>query len=240
MKKLFQKNELIFVLLWILVYVVGFSGADLLSEQIGLEKSVTAGLGLVLSTVLLAFIAKNRLFKHTGLCAFEGSFKKHLYFVPLIVLSLVNVWNGFQMNLSPAETVLWLVSMLFVGFLEEIIFRGLLFNAMRKDNLKTAVIVSSVTFGIGHIVNLLTGAPVPDTLLQIVYAAALGFLFTVMFLTGKSLVPCIISHAFINMTSVFARPFSNMGDILICVFQTALSIAYGLWLLKKEGILPDA
>ena len=52
-----------------------------------------------------------------------------------------------------------MVSMLFVGVLEEVIFRGLLFLAMAKDSMKAAVIVSSVTFGMGHIVNLLSGAP---------------------------------------------------------------------------------
>lgn len=235
MKKLFQKNELLFALIWIFVYVFGFSSADLLSEKIGLEKSVTAALGLVLSACLFAFVFKNRLLKHVGLCAFQGSMKKNLFFVPLIVLSLVNVWNGFQLNYSRSASILWLVSMLFVGFLEEIIFRGLLFNAMRKDNLKTAIIVSSLTFGIGHIVNLLTGAPVFDTLLQIVYASAVGFLFTAMFISGKSLLPCIAAHAFINMTSVFARPLTDAESIIIAAFQTAVSVAYGIWLLKKEG-----
>ncbi len=240
MKKIFQKNELLFALLWIFVYVAGFSCADQLSKSIGIEKLITVCLGLVLSSVLLAFIFRNRLFRHTGLCAFEGSVRNCLYFIPLAVLSLVNVWNGFQMNYSAFVSVLWLVSMLFVGFLEEIIFRGLLFNAMRKDNLKTAVIVSSLTFGIGHIVNLLSGAPFLDTLLQIVYASAIGFLFTVIFLTGKSLLPCIAAHAFINMTSVFARPVTDMGNILFAAFQTLLSIAYGVWILKKEGSRPAA
>ncbi len=235
MKKLFQKNELLFALLWILVYVAGFSAADMLSEKIGLAKSITAALGLFLSACLFAFVFKNRLLKHVGLCAFQGSMKGYLYFVPLIVLSLVNVWNGFQLNYTWVVSVLWLISMLFVGFLEEIIFRGLLFNAMRRDNLKTAVIVSSLTFGIGHIVNLLNGAPVFDTLLQIVYASAIGFLFTAMFITGKSLLPCIAAHAFINMTSVFARPMTDAGSIIIAAFQTILSVAYGIRLLKKEG-----
>lgn len=38
--------------------------------------------------------------------------------------------------------------MLCVGFLEEVIFRGLLFTAIAKDTIKTAVVLSSVTFGI--------------------------------------------------------------------------------------------
>lgn len=40
--------------------------------------------------------------------------------------------------------------MLCVGFLEEMIFRGLLFEAIAKENVKKAIIISSVTFGIRH------------------------------------------------------------------------------------------
>lgn len=45
--------------------------------------------------------------------------------------------------------------MINIGFLEEIIFRGILYKSIEKDNKKLAIIISSVTFGIGHIVNLL-------------------------------------------------------------------------------------
>ena len=37
-------------------------------------------------------------------------------------------------------------------------FRGLLFTAIAKDNVKSAVVISSVTFGIGHIINLFNGS----------------------------------------------------------------------------------
>ena len=43
--------------------------------------------------------------------------------------------------------------MLCVGFMEEVIFRGLLFKAIAKDNAKMAIVISSVTFGLGHVLN---------------------------------------------------------------------------------------
>lgn len=39
--------------------------------------------------------------------------------------------------------------MLSVGFLEEVIFRGLPFEVIAKDNIKSAIVISSVTFDIG-------------------------------------------------------------------------------------------
>ncbi len=238
MKKLFLKNEVLFAIVWIVIYVVGFSNADLISDKIGMEKSVTAGLGLILSAILFLFARRNRLNEYLGLCAFKGDIKKHLYFLPLIVLSLVNIWNGFQMNMEILPSIFAVISMLFVGFLEEIIFRGLLFNAMKKDGLASAVVVSSVTFGIGHAVNLLLGAPVMETILQLIYATAIGFLFTSLFLSGKSILPLIASHMFINATSVFARPLGQTADILLAAFQTVLAVSYGVWILKKAYAAP--
>ena len=39
-----------------MVYVVGFSNADMLSERIGMPKLVTVAVGLLLAALLLGFI----------------------------------------------------------------------------------------------------------------------------------------------------------------------------------------
>ena len=140
------------------------------------------------------------------------------------------------MNETLPVTVLYMISMVFVGFLEEIIFRGFLFGAMQKDGLTWAVLVSSVTFGMGHIVNLLLGEPLLDTLLQLVYASAMGFCYTAIFHTCGSILPCIVSHAFVTSTSIFAIAPTDRQRILTAVIQTLLSLGYGLWLLRPKGL----
>ena len=97
--------------------------------------------------------------------------------------------------------------MLCVGFLEELIFRGFLFEALRKKNLKIAVIVSSLTFGAGHIINLFNGSGMSlnRVLVQIVMAILIGFLFAIVYLRSGSLIPCILSHQAVNILSAFAN-----------------------------------
>jgi membrane protease YdiL (CAAX protease family) len=102
------------------------------------------------------------------------------------------------------------------GYVEEIIFRGFLFRAMAKDSLKSAVIVSAVTFGAGHIVNLANTADTLGVLLQVGYAMAVGLLYTVLVYRGGSLWPCILSHMFVNASSVFAAengPFTAVSQL---------------------------
>ena len=230
LKKLFDRDQIWFAVLWIVVYVFGFGNADMLSETIGVPKLLTVLLGLVLSAVLYSFVRRHGLSGYYGLCRGRGG-RRFLYFIPLAVISSVNFWNGVTVNAPALESLLYIASMCFVGFLEELIFRGMLFKGMCQSNVKAAIIVSSLTFGAGHIVNLLMGAPLLDTLLQLVYAAAVGFCYTAVFYVGGSILPCILSHIVVNATSIFAATPDSGMNILIAMAQTGMSIAYGLWLL---------
>ncbi len=234
MKRLFDKDEIWFAVIWIVVYVVGFSNADMLSEAMGMPKLLTAAFGLALSLVLLAFVRKHALADYFGLCRMKSSGREVLYCLPLVVISGVNLWNGVQMNCGIAETVFYILSMCCVGFLEELIFRGFLFRGMCRSGVKTAVLISSLTFGMGHIVNIFLGEPLFETLLQLVYASAVGFAYTAFFYVSGSILPCILSHAVINSLSVFAVEPGESGQLVIALVQTALGLGYGAWLLRRK------
>ncbi len=239
MKKLYEKSELTFSIIWIVVYCVFMSLADDLSERTGVKNSVSLPIALVLSALLLVFVKRNGLMKRYGLCKSEVSAKKMLYYIPPGVMLLANLMFGVRLNMSVTETVLYMLSMLCVGFLEEIIFRGLLFKAMAKDGLKSAVIVSSVTFGIGHIINLFngSGAELLPNLLQVVYAVAAGFMFVMIFLKSGSLIPCILCHGVFNALSAFAdeTALTVTDRIVSCLFLVAVSGFYGVYLAKKDN-----
>lgn len=73
--------------------------------------------------------------------------------------------------------------MINVGFIGKILFRGFLFKAIEKESVKKAIIIiiSILTFGIGHIVNLFNGQDTLNTIIQIIYALSLGYLFVMIF-----------------------------------------------------------
>jgi len=121
--------------------------------------------------------------------------------------------------------------MLNVGFIEEIIFRGFLFKMMAKDNVKIAIIVSSLTFGIGHIINLFNGDMLFPTLLQVCYATSVGYLFVIIFHKSKSLIPCIIAHSINNSLSIFYVE----NEVLLyttSIFIIVVSLIYAIYLNK--------
>ena len=239
MREIYEKSELRFALIWIGIYVVLMNAADSVSETIGAAKIITAPVCVGLVLAMYLWIRRNGLKEKYGLCPFQGSAKQYLFFIPLVLLASTNLWWGVRMNYSPAETALYVISMLCVGFLEEVIFRGFLFKALCRTSVKQAVVISSVTFGIGHIVNLLNGRDIPEIILQICYAVAIGFLFTILFLRGKSLWPCILTHSAINSLSAFANDggapawHGIAGSAFLCL----VSLAYVWYILRatKKG-----
>lgn len=237
MTKFYKKNGLLFAIFWIVIYVIGLSIADNVSISIGIEKSITVLACLVMTTVIYTWIKKNDLLEVYGLCKCEIEAKKLLYYMPLIIMASVNLWYGVAFDLSVMETAFYIFSMLMVGFLEEIIFRGFLFVEMCKDNVKTAIIVSSITFGIGHIVNLVngSGADLFSNILQVIYAIAGGFLFTILFYKTKSLWACIITHSVLNALSVFANEsaMTQIREIVSAGILTVISVTYAIYILRR-------
>ncbi|MGL5820047.1 MAG: lysostaphin resistance A-like protein [Sarcina sp.] len=238
MYSLYKKNENWFAVVFIIIYVIGASLADNLSKNLGFEKSVTLLFNIILFIIIFLFIKKNNLFEYYGLCKSRLSLKSVLYYFPLIILVSVNLWFGVRMNFSILVTLLYILSMFFVGFLEEIIFRGFLFKSMCKENIKTAIIVSSLTFGIGHIVNLFnsSGTDLISNLCQISYAVAIGFLLVILFYHGKTLWPCIIMHSSLNALSVFAnKAMVETYNIPISIALIIISLGYSIFLIKKAS-----
>ena len=231
MKKLYEKSEITFAILWIVIYA---GGMGTLQNNFGLD-SLWHMLGLiVISAAIFLFVKKNGLMEKYGLAGWAKNSRAMLWFIPLWLLSCLNLFSGFQPDYPVPGLFYAAVSMALVGFAEELIFRGFLFKAMLKDgNVKAAVIVSSVTFGMGHIMNLFTGQDLVETLNQVVFAVAVGFVFTLVFYKSGSLLPGILAHSFIDVTSVFAPDEgSQLMNLILHIVTIVVSAAYCLYLGK--------
>ncbi len=155
LRELHEKNGILFAVLWIVLYcaimtpVIGKHGED--SPVMMLALLIVAGL-------IFGFIKANRLEAETGLDGWPKDTRRYLYFIPMWILATGNLWGGVSLNYKGTGQVIAILSMLLVGFIEEMIFRGFLFRALLKTNsVLSAVIISAATFGMGHLVNLLSG-----------------------------------------------------------------------------------
>ena len=236
MRKFYETKPVLFAILWIVVYVVLIAP---LRGRFG-DGSLQMLLGLVaISAALLAVIRLLGIQKELGMTRWLQNGKALLWLLPMWVLSTGNLWGGVSVRYDAITSVMAVLSFLLVGVAEEIIFRGFLFNGMRKTGrLTVAIVVSAITFGMGHIVNLLTGHATAETLVQMIFAVAWGFLFTFAYLKGGSLLPCIAIHGLIDAFSVFARD-NAAADWAYIIATVVIAVIYCLYLKKQPTPEPE-
>lgn len=237
MKKFYEKSEIWFAVAWIIIYVIVMGN---LRNNFGDESIYTLiGLGSI-SGVLLLFVIKNKLNEKYGFVKVKDS-KRFLYYIPIAILCTLNLWCGITLHYDLKHQLIAIVNMALVGLVEELIFRGFLFRAIEKENVNRAIIISAVTFGVGHIINLFTGQASVETILQVMYAIAFGFAFMMMFYRSKSLIPSIVAHSMIDITSKFSNQnLSPQAENLFNYLGSALVIIvagwYSFYLYKQRDV----
>ena len=220
MNKIFEKYETIFCISLIILYIINNSFCI---QNFGIDSYKSAIINTIFSIALVILMIVLKRTKYYGLTKVTN-FKKYLYFIPLVLIVSVNLWNGININNSTSEIIFYMINMINIGFIEEIIFRGFLFKMIAKDSVKSAIIISTITFGIGHIINLFNGADLVPTLLQIGYAMSIGYLFAIIFYKSGSLIPCIITHSLVNSLSIFNVGSSYISSIFLIIFPLIYAV----------------
>lgn len=169
-----------------------------------------------------------------GLTCWARPMKPLLYLIPLWVLATGNLWGGVRREALRSPDLGAVLTMVLAAFLEELVFRGLLFRFLRKRvSPAAAVIVSALVFGLFHGLNLLSGQSLLYTAGQVLFAAAWGVLFATVFWKGGSLLPCVLAHAFLNVTALFTAAGPRMTGVMIGV-TVLLGGSYCLYLAKLQ------
>lgn len=236
MQKLFEKKELLFAILWIAAYcvVIGTLKGSFDYDSIYLLLAL-----IVFAAGITAFVKVNHLEEKYGLTGWPKDMKKYLYFIPMWILATGNIWGGVSPSYPGTSLVIAALSMILVGFVEEMIFRGFLFRAMlSKNETIVAIIVSAVTFGIGHIVNLFTGQAGFDTVMQIIFAISWGFILTMVCYKSGSIIPCIIAHSMIDVLSLFGADH-ELADWIYIGLTIVAAIVYCAYLAKIKSGEPE-
>ena len=161
--------------------------------------------------------------------------KKVYYVIPMMIIALMGLIGG----LSPEADVSYVLSTLFlsiaVGFSEELYFRSVVLDIWQFKGVKTAVIVSSVVFGICHLTNVLGGAGIAATLLQIAFAFLYGIAQALIFTKAKSLVPCIFVHFLHDFIAFNTSDVIQILTIVIAAVQVVILLVYVIMLTRGES-----
>ena len=168
MKAWFEEHPLAAsVIIWIADIVFVLAGAWLLSllfpDMPGYGRGLSQSLVLVLVGVLLV-AAMLSVFRWWRLAGFVGTAQwrdLRVLWLPVVILLLPFV-KGVR-PLPPNELLTLVVAYAATAFFEEAIYRGAILGLLRPRGIWTAVIVSSLLFGLVHFSNIvLRGNPGSD------------------------------------------------------------------------------
>ncbi len=229
-----KKLSLTLTIVFIVVYVVLTNAGMLLSAELNMPYLGQNLLLLVFSGFLLLFTAKKKLTDTVGLLWVSSrDIKASLFYIPLVFIIISNGIFFFDVQKPVLEMLMIMVFMVFVAFAEELLFRGLLFKAIEeRSGSKTAVIISGVTFGFGHIVNLFTGYTGADQIMQIAVAVLIGIVLSLLFIRTKSILPGIVFHFLFNTASALSADVEPLYDYIMVGVIVVIGSAYLLYLLK--------
>lgn len=229
----------IIAICWIVIYIVMFNGAAWLSDVIGIPNLLTVVVGFFMCFVMILILYKYKRLNYYGLNSLKNL--KHLrllLYIPMLVIASVNIWQGFHINDSATQMILISLSMICVGFLEELIFRSFLMRALLHKGPIIAIVMSTLIFGFFHALNLIFGAELVPTLLQVVYSMAFGFMCCAFFYKTKNIIPCIICHALGNILDIFLPQNTSLTFQYVgCIVMTVISIGYGIYLLLAKNLV---
>lgn len=156
----------------------------------------------------------------------------------IIVTLILSIINLFPFNLSIGPSTLSvLVTMLFVGLMEELIFRGCVYKICEeKWGDQKAVIFSSILFGVIHIINILN-EDILMVVLQMAYTTSIGIVFAILIYKKQGIILCIIAHAIVNLTGNLGATETVYKEIIFTIMCAVFAIImiFRFNLLKKAN-----
>lgn len=160
----------------------------------------------------------------------------NLPFIPWIKGSCVFAEVGI------VEILLFVLYCVLVSTFEELIFRGVLFPSFlscfkkSKKGLNQAMVLSSLVFGLVHILNLFGGAGVVDTIIQVGYSTLIGGLCVFVFVKTYNILYSIFIHGVYNFCGLLFNSSIGLGrgvffDTATIIITIIIGFAVGFFVI---------
>lgn len=237
-KRFSERYPVLYVLLlWLLsvaCYVLG--GVVQETAQLGGVSGGLIATGL-LALISLAILGRTNGWRQIGLTAPMPAGGWVHYALPAAWMA-ANLWiNGVEWaDLATGLSLLALAAL--SGYVEEVYYRGIMLRTLLPKGRGWAIGLTVALFSLTHILHALNGRDPMASLLQVGYAAAIGLLFTAIWLRTRALWPLVLAHGINNLIAFLASSGPSTGgpstgDLILSAFVVIGSVAYGTYLLRE-------
>lgn len=167
-----------------------------------------------------------------------GNLQKWLFLLPCILIAVNNFpfasyFTGNSKLLEPTavEALVFALYCVSVGVFEECVFRGIVFLLLaerlpqNKKGLILTFVISSVIFGLSHLLNLFAGAGIVPTLRQVAYSTLIGGLCAFALIKTKNLIACMLIHALYDFCGLLLDGNVGLGGGVVFTLPDVLLMA---------------
>ncbi|WP_238652996.1 CPBP family intramembrane glutamic endopeptidase [Paenibacillus piscarius] len=244
MRTVAKEHPLIFSLVWGVVLTLAVSVASAIATiqefgDMGIRNAQACAF-LVMAVITTVYMKR----KDPTLLSFgfsklqAGPSRAVLFYIPLLIIAAAQpLMNGINVELGALEVISIVIMTLMVGYAEEVIFRGIIWNYLRSKGPLFYVVFSSLLFGILHMANALGGNDLIHTLLQVANALLLGCVLALLMVAGRNLIPLIAFHFLYDALAMVSN--ENLEhEVLIVSILNILYLIYGIYLvmaLKRKA-----
>ncbi len=213
---------------------------------------------MIVSRILgaLACLIFVYMYSSKKILSFKTTLKAFLIFLPCMAVAINNFpfitfFGGkAYIDEEPAGIIIYAAVCVSVGLFEEMAFRGCIFMAVlgrkgkRTVDVFWAIVISSVIFGIVHLLNIIAGAGIGSVVLQVGYSFLIGGMCSVILVKTANIWYCVILHAVYNFAGGVVPEcgggviWDTPTVILTAVVAVAVAVyvVYMLFKIKPEDI----
>lgn len=230
---------LIFVVIFLELFDFSFLGAE---KDVAMMTSSISRIsaGLIFMILLYAL-------QYKEIFQFKNTLKSLIIMIPALIIAINNFpiiafFDGRATLTDPMYRIfLFLIECLSVGFFEEILFRGIILLVLiqklehRKNGTMYAILISSIFFGMLHLLNLFQGASISDVMLQVGYSFLVGVMWAVMYLRTHHLWLTMLMHAlynFFGQVMFYLGVVNQRYDLYTIIITVTLAILVSLYAIK--------
>lgn len=180
-----------------------------------------------------------------------SAFPKFFWLIPAcwIGMCLIRLVSSPWPSFDATYVLVLAVSMVMVGFNEELLFRGILAYGARGPgpwSEARTMLVSSLGFGLFHLPNVLVGQALGPTLSQVCYAFFMGVALFVSMRISRSILLPVAMHALWDFSTFTCKshlpaPPLSQATVVLFLATVALILVAIAWNLgkKRQPVLPN-
>ena len=163
-------------------------------------------------------------FKERGVGFLRGFYIAGFLVVTCVMITIAQMYLQFMTKDGKIEPfmniVMFILTMFFVGFAEEGVFRGVILNlflnrfSKTRGGIMTAILLNGFLFGAMHLSNIFSGVSVKSAVVQAATAIVAGILLAAIYVRSGNFWIVVFLHAWIDFAGLMSGGIFGKGDLI--------------------------